>query len=71
MEGGKLPSFCPSEKSGGKLLEAAPKFVERGFAPLQEGRGLQVWPSVADLRVSESDDCWPEIGSLPTICHRS
>ena len=43
VEGGKLPSFCPSKKSGEKLLGPAPKFEEWGFAPLQEGRGLQVW----------------------------
>ena len=35
MEGGQLPSFQPSTKSGGPLLAPAPKFKERGFAPLQ------------------------------------
>ena len=41
--GGKLLSLWPSKKSGEKLLAPAPKFKEQGFAPLQEGRGAQVW----------------------------
>ena len=42
IEGGEPPLLRPSTKSGGGLLKPPPKFKEGAFAPLQEGRGIQV-----------------------------
>ena len=54
IEGGEPPLLWPSTKSGGGLIQPPPKFKEGAFAPLQEGRGIQVCCCAFSLNIPAS-----------------
>ena len=64
IEGGQLPSFLPSTKSGGPLLAPAPNFKERGFAPLLEGRGTPVCLTLKFVKTLRGATCSTRSTSL-------